>query len=167
MLNGAITDVSGDLPQDLTLQFPRQEWSYTGQIGTIADIAEKYDYATATAHVAELDDNHIMASLSVTFENQQAIVKFTLIDKADGTTKLSPTALNINYGLGSVSLTNIPAATYTTNGDGVLFVAIPGFNSQTVTLTATVGSDTYTYSKTSRTFVNGKYYEIGVKMTKQ
>jgi len=44
-----------------------------------------------------------MASLSVTFENQQAIVKFTLIDKADGTTKLSPTALNINYSLGKMT----------------------------------------------------------------
>ena len=80
---------------------------------------------------------------------------------------LSPTALTINYGSGSVSLTDIPAATYSTNGYGVLFVAIPGFSDQTVTLTATVGNDTYTYTTSStKTFVNGKYYEIGVKMTK-
>ena len=176
-LNGAISlptsytisvDDAIGIPHTLNLQFPRSgALDYTGQKGTLADIAANYDYATATAHVVELDDNHIMASSSVTFENQQAIVKFTLIDKADGTTKLSPTALTINYGLGTVSLTNIPDATYSTNGAGILFVAIPGFSDQTVTLTATVGNDTYTYTTSStKTFVNGKYYEIGVKMTK-
>ena len=161
--NGVFT-----LPIELYLQFPRSgNLDYTGQVGTIADIAAKYDYATATAHVVELDDNHIMASSSVTFENQQAIVKFTLIDKVDGTTMLSPTALTINYGSGTVSLTNIPDATYSTNGYGVLFVAIPGFSDQTVTLTAICSSGTYTYTTSStKTFVNGKYYEIGVKMTK-
>jgi hypothetical protein len=63
-------------------------------------------------------------------------------------------------------LTSIPVSTYTTNGDGVLFVAIPGFSNLTLTLTATVGSDTYTFAKSDITFVNGKYYEITVKMKK-
>ena len=61
----------------------------------------------------------------------------------------------------------IPASTYTTNGNGVLYVAIPGFSGQNVTLTATCSSGTYTYTKSYATFVNGKYYEISVKMTKQ
>jgi len=74
----------------------------------------------------------------VPFVNQQAIVKFTL-KEADGTTLLNPTALTINYGSGSLELTSIPAATYTTNGNGVLYVAIPGFSGQNVTLTATCG----------------------------
>ena len=94
-------------------------------------------------------------------------MKFTLKDNADGTTLLNPTALTINYGSGSLELTSIPAATYTTNGNGVLYVAIPGFSGQNVTLTATCSSGTYTYTKTNATFVNGKYYEISVKMTKQ
>lgn len=91
---------------------------------------------------------------------------FTLLDKADGTTLLSPTELTIEYGGESVSLTSIPADTYTTNGAGVLFVAIPGFESQDITLTATVADNTYTYNKSGVTFVNGKYYDITVKMTK-
>ena len=168
-IEGAKQDGVFALPLELYLQFPRTgNLDYTGQVGTIDDIAAKYDYATATAHVTELDDNHITASSSVTFENQQAIVKFTLTDKADGTTKLSPTALTVDYGLGSISLTDIPAATYTTNGNGVLYVAIPGFSGQNVTLTATCSSGTYTYTSSSaKTFINGKYYEISVKMTKQ
>ncbi len=155
-------------PLKLDLRFPRQELDYSGQIGTLADIAAKYDYAMATNVQFTVKDNHIEGVTDVTFENQQAIVKFTL--KADGTTLLSPTALTIEYGeekyVESVSLTSIPADTYTTNGPGVLFVAIPGFENQDITLTATVNGNTYTYSKSGVTFVNGKYYDITVKMTK-
>ena len=74
----------------------------------------------------------------VPFVNQQAIVKFTL---SDGTNALNPTALTIDNGLGDdypLTLT-IPASTYITNGNGVLYVAIPGFSGETVTLTATCG----------------------------
>ena len=157
--------VIGD-PLTLDLRFPRQELDYSGQIGTLADIAAKYDYAMATDVQFTVNDNHIKGVTDVTFENQQAIVKFTLLDNADGTTLLSPTALTIQYGEKSVSLTSIPADTYTTNGAGVLFVAIPGFESQDITLTATVAGNTYTYSKSGVTFDNGKYYDITVKMTK-
>ena len=152
----------------LDLRFPRQELDYSGQIGTLADIAAKYDYAMATGVQFTVNDNHIKGVTDVTFENQQAIVKFTLLDKADGTTLLSPTAITIQYvveeDVESVSLTSIPADTYTTNGAGVLFVAIPGFKSQDITLTATVGGNTYTYSKSGVTFDDGKYYDITVKM---
>ena len=157
-------------PLTLDLRFPRQELDYSGQIGTLADIAAKYDYAMATDVQFSVNGNHIEGVDDVTFENQQAIVKFTLLDKADGTTLLSPTALTIQYGeeeyVESVSLTSIPADTYTTNGPGVLFVAIPGFKSQDITLTATVAGNTYTYSRSGVTFVNGKYYDITIKMTK-
>ena len=152
-----------------TLQFPRSgELDYTGQVGTLDDIAAKYDYAIATGVLFDIEGDHIVGTNSATFENQQAIVKFTLKDKADGDGKtlLSPTALTINYGSESLSLNSIPGATYTTNGDGVLYVAIPGFSGN-ITLSATVGGNTYSYTKTGVTFQNGKYYEITVKMTKQ
>ena len=151
-------------PLTLDLRFPRQELDYSGQIGTLADIAAKYDYAMATDVQFSVNGNHIKGVTDVTFENQQAIVKFTLLDNADGTTLLSPTELTIQYDEESVSLTSIPADTYTTNGPGVLFVAIPGFESEDITLTASVGGNTYTYSKSGVTFVNGKYYDITVKM---
>ena len=153
-------------PLTLDLRFPRQELDYSGQIGTLADIAAKYDYAMATDVQFSVNGNHIEGVDDVTFENQQAIVKFTLRDKADGTTLLSPTTLTIQYGEESVSLTSIPDDTYTTNGAGVLFVAIPGFENRDITLTATVAGNTYTYSKSGVTFDDGKYYDITVKMTK-
>ena len=65
-------------------------------------------------------------------------------------------------------MTSIPASTYTANGAGVLYIAFPTSGSaETFTLTATVGSDTYTYQTTSaKTFELGHYYEVKVKMTK-
>lgn len=154
-------------PLEIVLQFPRSgKLDYTGQVGTLADIAEKYDYAIATDAIFDIKDDHIVGTKSATFINQQAIVKFTLKDKADGTTLLSPTALTITYGSKNISLT-IPKATYTTNGNGVLYVAIPGDSEQNITLSATCSDGTYTYNKSSVTFQNGKYYDITVKMTKQ
>jgi hypothetical protein len=153
-------------PHKLTLQFPRPYiLDYKGQIGTLADIAAKYDYAKATDVGVDIEADKVVGVEPVTFVNQQAIVKFTLLDKANGTTLLNPTALTIEYGESNL-LMSIPAETYTTNGAGVLFVAIPGDASKTLSLTATVGSDIYTFTKSGVTFDNGKYYAIGLKMKK-
>ena len=153
-------------PHRVTLQFPRKELSYADQKGTLADIAENYDYARAENVSVDIAADKVVGINEVPFVNQQAIVKFTL---SDGTNALNPTALTIDNGLGDdypLTLT-IPASTYTTNGNGVLYVALPEFSGETVTLTATCSSGTYTYTKSYATFVNGKYYEITVKMTKQ
>jgi hypothetical protein len=139
---------------------------YTGQTGTLAGIAANYDYARAENVSVDIAADKVVGINKVPFVNQQAIVKFTLKDKADGTTLLSPTALTIDNGLGDdypLTLT-IPASTYTTNGNGVLFVAIPGFSEKKVILTATVGGNTYTFTKSNVSFVNGEYYELNVKM---
>ena len=162
----SIDDAIGT-PHKLTLQFPRPYvLDYTGQIGTLADIAAKYDYARAEEVRVDIEADKVVGVSPVTFVNQQAIVKFTLKDKADGTTLLNPTALTIQYGEESLSLTSIPSTTYGTNGNGVLYVAIPGFSDKAVTLTATVADATYTFTKSGVTFVNGQYYEINVKMKK-
>ena len=163
----SIDDAIGT-PYCVNLQFPRSgDLDYTGQTGTLAGIAANYDYARAENVSVDIAADKVVGINEVEFVNQQAIVKFTLKDKADGTTLLNPTALTINYGSGSLELTSIPASTYTANGNGVLYVAIPGFSGQNVTLTATCTSGTYAYTKNSVTFDNGKYYEISVKMTKQ
>ena len=110
----------------------------------------------------DIEADKVVGVEPVTFVSQQAIVKFTLTN-SDGTTLLNPTKLNVQYGIESLSLTDIPDATYTTNGNGVLYVAIPGFTGN-VTLSAKVGSETYTFIKSNVTFENGKYYEVDVKM---
>ncbi len=166
-----------DAGQDLTLYFHTATDpattidAYDGQDGTLATIASSYDFcapATITAGSFTVSGSTVSTTGSVSFgANQQSVVKFTLKDKANDAA-ISPSALTVTDGTSTVSLT-IPDATYSTNGDGVLYVAFPAAgSSKTITLTATVGDDSYTYTTSSaKTFVNGQYYEITVKMTKQ
>ena len=175
LLNGALSlpdgwtisiDEAIGSAHTLTLQFPSSYFDYTGQKGTLADIAANYDYAIATNVRYDIVGDHIEGASEAEFVNQQAIVKFTLIDKESGTDMLNPTALTVDCGSEIIELNDIRPDTYITNGNGVLFVAIPGFNNQEVRLTATVGNDIYTFTKNGVMFENGKYYEINVKMKK-
>lgn len=169
-LKGTLSDVTIAANDVLTLQFPKSgDITYAGQKGTLADIAENFDWAIAgNVTVTSVDGGNITTD-DVTFVHQQAIVKFTLVDKANTSTKLSPTALTINDGTSDiVTLTSIPDETYTTNNAGVLYVALPAVSSKPITLTATVGSDTYTLTTSSaKSFANGSYYRVTAKMAKQ
>ena len=168
--NGASTTLSGDLtgsidPSDvLTLKFLSPY--YTGQDGTLEYISANCDYAEASVIVASVSDGNITSTADAVFENKQAIVKFTLIDKADGSTLLNPTAFTMTNGTNDIiMLTDIPATTYTENGDGILFIAMPGFADKNIKLSATVGTKTYIYEKNNVTFTNGNYYSISTKVT--
>ena len=158
-LKGTLSGITIAASDLLTLQFPRSgALDYTGQVGTLADIAAKYDYATATVTVASVSatGNINPTEATTTFQNQQAIVKFTLNDK-DNNAPISATELIVSDGTNSYTVTPASATSE-------IYVAIPGITNQTVTLTATTGSGTYTYEKANVTFTNGKYYAVSVKM---
>jgi hypothetical protein len=177
-----------DAGQDLTLYFhtatyPATTIDYDGQDGTLAKIASTYDFcapATITAGSFTVSGSTVSTTGSVSFgANQQSVVKFTLKDK-DGdallnaskvTAKLTVTDMNMEFIIAEI---NIPETTYETNGDGVVYFAIQNFPAELelakpstkLEFTATVGDDTYTYTKSGWPFEDGKYYEITVKMTK-
>lgn len=169
-LFGNLSGVAFAAGDNVTLQFPKSgAISYTGQTGTLADIAENFDWATADVTIASVDNHGISVSGSVDFVSQQAIIKFTLQDKGNSNAAISPSALTVNDGTSDiVSLTDIPAATYTTNGGaGILYVALPAVSSKTITLTATVGSDTYTLTTAAaKSFTAGKFYRVTAQMAK-
>ena len=159
-LKGTLSGITIAASDVLTLQFPKSgDISYDGQVGTLEDIAAKFDYATATVQVKSVSatGNITPTEATTTFQNQQAIVKFTLVDKADGTTPLAATQLTVSDGTNTYTVTPASATSE-------IYVAIPGIANQTVTLTATTGSGTYTYEKANVTFTNGKYYAVSVKM---
>ena len=153
-------------PHKLTLQFPRPYvLDYTGQIGTLADIAAKYDYARAENVEVDIEADKVVGVSPVTFVNQQAIVKFTLKDQNNNVINASNLEISadglIQTGSTTGTITITPASP-----TSIIFAALRGIASTTVTLTATVGSDTYTFDKSNVTFTNGQYYEINVKMKK-
>jgi hypothetical protein len=153
-------------PHTLNLQFPRPHvLDYTGQIGTLADIAAKYDYARAENVEVDIEADKVVGVSPVTFVNQQAIVKFTLKDQNNNVINASNLEISadglIQTGSTTGTITITPASP-----TSIIFAALRGIASTTVTLTATVGSDTYTFDKSNVTFTNGQYYEINVKMKK-
>ena len=141
-------------------EYPYAHSGLTGQNGTLATLASTFDYAKWEGVVAsegQLPTNAVLA-------NQYAIIKFTLKDKAYSAA-ISPSAFTISDGTSTVELSSIPASTYSTNGAGVLFVAFPAAgSSKTITLSATVDSNTYALEKSGVTFSRGLFYEITAKM---
>ena len=148
--------------------------AFASQTGTLAS-ASALDCATAqvTASVSGSDIN--IAETSATFTTHTAMLKLTLT--TDGTTTINPTALKMSMSAGPLTLKEFSfaptAATYTANGgDGILYFALPSaadvaaglgkdasvLAAATITYTATVGSDTYTATKTGYIFAAGKYY---------
>ena len=148
--------------------------SYEDQDGTLSGTngAEKYDMATATVTVASVNSGDITTTGNASFTTQTAMIKFTLQDDAATPAMLNATSLKVSID-GENLLTFSPTeATYTTNGAGILYFALPSAGvvaaaksttttalaSAKVSFSATVGSDTYKITKTGYPFAAGKYY---------
>lgn len=160
---------------------------YDGQDGTLEKIASTYDFCNSASvssgnFTVDTESKKVVVPNSISFgDNLQAIVKFTLIDKANPETKLNASSLTITASQQGVMASTtcdfnytftIPPSTYVTNGNGIVYLAIPGYFRLTANspdpkcfaITATVGSDTYIYGRADFPFKNGKYYDITVKM---
>ena len=162
---GANTTLLGELTGTieagdvLTLKFLSP--SYASQDGTLEYISANCDYATASVTVVSVDGGTIYTEGTANFANQQAIVKFTLMKKADNSAVEIPaaTALTVNDGTNTYTVTPASAT-------DVLFVAIPATN--TVHLSTSFSGFTYSYDKTATDLLAaGQYYEIGVKMWRE
>lgn len=114
--SGSLTTVPA-VGDELTLKFNSP--NYTTQDGTLATIATTYDYATASVTVSAVDAGAKTISASdASFQNQQAIVKFTLKDKGNSDAAISATKLTVGYGASTITVTPALAASE-------LYVAIP------------------------------------------
>lgn len=158
----ASAELTGDLTtapskgDELMLTFSSQ--NYASQTGTLEYIANNCDYATATVTVTTVSGNTITTT-PASFESRQAIVKFTL-KKADGVAELAATQFLFNDG--SVTYTVKP-----TSAASTLYVAIPAFSNQMITLSAQAEDGYYDFSQSGVSFENGKYYRVTVSLTKQ
>ena len=169
--NGSTTltgEVSGLEDMDITFYLHSYDRDYTNQKGVLLkpemgednSIETKYDFAQCTVAYNKISINGTTISVpgGIALASSQAIVKFMLKDKSNDA-DLNASELVVNVGTTDYTITPGSAT-------NELYVAIPDISGQTVNLTATVGSDTYTYDKSGVTFTNGQYYEINVKMLK-
>ena len=130
--------------------------NYENQKGTLEYIAANCDYAIADVTVCEVKTDGEVTTTAASFENQQAIVKFSL-KKSDGSMPIAATSLTVKYG----------TSTYDVNLDDPasdIFVALPQKSNKDITLIAISADGNFGYEKSGMTFNKGKYYAIGVKM---
>ena len=120
------------------------------QDGSLNTISEKLDYRTATTTLAVSEGGSTFGA-AVTLALQHALWKLSL---TDGTNAISASKLVVKDGSDNV-LTTVTLAPATSS----LYIAMAPANSTDMRFEATVGDDTYTYSKTGITFKAGKYYQ--------
>ena len=162
------------------------------QDGTL-ESAAAYDQANAIVTVASVDEGNITISESeASFNTTTAVLKLTLKDGSANA--LNATSLKMTVDGVDIFTASPTAATYTANGNGVLYFAVPrkmeaadkivgvksggypteelfntwmtNLNTYDVTFTATVGSNTYTATKTGYKLAGGKYYATELTMAK-
>jgi len=156
----------------VTLIYPA--WAADGTTGNVRSAAEQLEGQDGTLETISkfearkgtgtLTVNGTTATLkeAVTMENQYAIFKFTTQSKSG------------EYGL--LQNTNVTKLTVTTGGQdyvitpasatSTLYAALPAVSGQTVSFTATDGSNLYAASKDNVSFAAAKYYQSTVKMGK-
>lgn len=134
----------------VTLRFPREEVDYTGQDGTLATIAAKYDYALGSTTVKSVSGNSVTFN-TATLISQQAIVKFTF-----------PWAVKMVSVYGSEDVLDEPIVVLPTTAISTVYVALPMAESAVASyvVTAVRASDNRetVVKKTGVLMQNGKYY---------
>lgn len=127
----------------------------TTQDGTLANIATSLNLRQSDGATFKVGELAATLNGTVTLANQIAIVKFSL---SDGNNALKTTELTISDGSKTITVKPSEAASD-------LYVAMAPAKGATYDFCATVGSDTYTYSKTGVNLAAGTYYQSPIKMT--
>lgn len=161
-LKGTLT---GTIANDnsLKLIYPQSTISYTGQKGTLADIAANYDFATAMVSVSDASTPSVTTS-AASFTRQQAITKFTFSTAVKSLT-ISGTGLVQSIAADGTETTGDIDVTLATASKTVYVAMRNSTNAkQTYTFTATSASG-YTYTGTKKAnLAAGKNYTASVTL---
>lgn len=160
----------------LRLVFPRFPLDYTGQKGTLDDIAANFDYAVVALYNWTDTDGKISTADVVEFNNgNQSIVRFTLQDKDGNAINAKSLTLHdasdydfIIYD-DDVSEIEGDLTISLDDASSEVWVSIHGDirTSSILEMTATTeDGETYTYSKTGVLIKRGSFYSITVKMNR-
>ena len=177
-----------DPEEDIEFHLHSASYDYSRQSGVLLSkdckdgensIEENFDYALCTVEAGsdkiktsvvknpdgeEQYDEYYLVTIEggITLESQQAIVKFTLVDKADATTPMNVTRLEVDDHYGIIFVEPVSPT-------NALYVAVKsnGVERDYHLKAVTAKGDVYTYDRSEVTFLCGKYYEVKVQMTKQ
>lgn len=178
-LEGFITYNNLKAGDALNLIFPRPDWSYTGQKGTIEDISSNFDYITTTISVVYIDptnqDNPVYSTTALFGKAHQSIVRFTLLKPDGGDLEVQELSITTagNQLVKKCSLDGTATdkggalVITSTTATNVFYVAIRNDNEGADEYTLTVKDSAgkiYTYTKSGVNFERGNYKKVKVTM---
>ena len=164
-------DITGNDGAAVTAYYPysaREEWTtFTGkfqsQDGTLKYIQDNLDYRIGNGTLS-VSGTQATLKEALSMNSKIAILKLTLQDNAATPNALKATKVAVKNGDEVIAATATLGTATSTVYLGVLLTSnITGAN---ITIEATVGSDTYTFSKTGLSLTAGKYYQSTLKMAK-
>ena len=136
---------------------------FASQAGTPAYIQDNLDYRIGNSTISVEGTDATLAT-ALEMESQIAIWKLTLQDNAATPAALSATKVTIKNG------STVIAATTDITATSAVYLALNlkegNISGADITIEATVGSDTYTYSKSGVSLAKGNYYQSTVTMAK-
>lgn len=174
-LDGSLNSTGLKVGDYLNFVTPRDVWDYTGQLGTLADIESKYDYAQARVYITEISANGMKGS-TANFSTEQALIRFT-IKGADGALMNIPSLTISAAGKKLVTGYTLSGGVFTPSyGDltitpasatSEMYVALRNDTegSDTYTLLTTVGGISYNYTCSGVTFKKSTSYHVTVTMS--
>ena len=157
-IEGSIT--AGETGDNLVLSYPNTPADYNEQEGTLDYIQDNLDYRSGTATLTISEGGEAGLGGPVKLVSGIAIWKITLQDESSN--PLSATKVTMNLGGVEYGTKAITAASE-------VYLAIGGLDALPstvdISIEATVGSDTYIFTKSAMTLLQaGKYYQSPVKM---
>lgn len=174
-LDGTLNSSGLKVGDYMNFLMPREEFSYTGQVGTLTDIEKKYDYAQSKVYITEIGTNSMKGS-TAKFTSAQSIIRFT-IKGADGKLMNIPNLTISAAGKKLVTSRSMSGGTFSAvygdleitpaSATSELFVALSNDkeDGDTYTLLTTIGTGKYTYTRSNVTFKKGQCYHVTVTMS--
>lgn len=177
-LTGTV-DGTFDPSKMLTFYLHDTTFDFSGQDGTLATLGKSFTYGYCQKSTSEISVSGSTVTITggLTFANAQAVVRFNLVDKATGD-PINITSLTVHDARGkliqkadqldpsSSGLVRDDVTISLNSASNIVFASLSGVSSSDLTLIATDGTDTWTYSKTGVTFTPSGYYQVKTEMTK-
>ena len=133
------------------------------QDGTLNYIASNLDLRSGESTIA-VDGDKATLSANVSLASQIAIWKLTLQDDAETPAALS--ASQVSVKLGGEEPWTVAGTTTLGTATSTVYLAMDAITNETLTIEATVGEGTYSYTNEDISLARGKYYQSTVSMAK-
>ena len=132
------------------------------QDGTLSYIASNLDLRSGESTIA-VDGNKATLSANVSLKSQIAIWKLTLRDDAETPAALKATQVIVKVDEPTATIARTTTLSTPTS---TVYLAMDMINEEYLTIEATVGEDTYSYTNEVTSLERGKYYQSTVTMAK-